>query len=264
MSTPLVSIVSVTRNDLSGVQRTLASVRAQDYPTIEHIVVDGASTDGTLEWLEKQSWAPPSRFVSEPDAGIYDAMNKGAALAEGTVIVFMNGGDRFPESSTVSRVMRDYESHQWTWAYGVTVLENRDGSVSRIHQMAPFSTVRLGLGLAAVPHQALWMRHDFFRAIGAFRVDAGLSADMDLCWRASRLCAPRLIPEVLAIADEGGASAQQSPGFYARAMRRNIKHYGDTVTGNRVLDAVASVGVTALTATVQIVPTLWAKRGSTR
>ena len=263
MSTPLVSIVSVTRNDLSGIQRTLASVRAQDSPAIEHIVVDGASTDGTVAWLEQQSWAPPNRFVSERDDGIYDAMNKGAALATGELIVFLNGGDCFPDPGTVARVVADYTHHQWDWAYGITVLQNSDGSVSRIHQMAPFSKVRLGLGLAAVPHQALWMRTDFFRDIGGFRVAAGLSADMDLCWRAAQRTQPRLIPEILAIADEGGVSARQSPGYYARAMRRNVRHYGDTVTGNRAVDAVASGGVTALTAVVQIVPTLWAKRGST-
>lgn len=239
-------------------------MRAQDYPTIEHIVIDGASTDGTVSWLEQQTWAEPHRFVSEKDDGIYDAMNKGAALANGELIVFLNGGDCFPDNRTTDIAVADYLRHRWDWAYGITVLQNPDGSVSRIHQMAPFSKVRLGLGLAAVPHQALWMRTEFFHAIGGFRVDAGLSADMDLCWRAARRTPPRLIPEVLAIADEGGVSAQQSPGYYARAMRHNVKHYGDTVTGNRALDAAASAGVTAVTAVVQIVPTLWAKRGSTR
>lgn len=262
MASPLVSIVSVTRNDLSGIQRTRASVLAQDYPAIEHIVVDGASTDGTVTWLAKQSWATPSRFVSERDDGIYDAMNTGAVLATGELIVFLNGGDAFPDATTTSRVVADYGAHHWEWAYGITVLQQSDGSVSRIHQMAPFSKVRLGLGLGAVPHQALWMRTTFFHSIGGFRVDAGLSADMDLCWRAAQRAQPRLIPEILAMADEGGVSAQQSPGYYARAMRRNIKHYGDTVTGNRAIDAVAATGVTALTAVVQIVPTLWAKRGS--
>ncbi len=264
MSLPIISVVSVTRDDLAGIQETLASVRAQDYDSVEHIVVDGASTDDTVAWLEQQTWASPSRFISEPDRGIYDAMNKGAALATGELIVFLNGGDRFPDKETISRVMTDYARHAWDWAYGITVLVNGDGAVSRIHQMAPFSKVRLGLGLSAVPHQALWMRTEFLKSLGAFRVDAGLSADMDLCWRAAQRCSPRLIPEILAVAEEGGVSANQGPGYYARAMRRNVKHHGDTVTGNRVVDAVASTGVTALTAVVQIVPTLWAKRGSAR
>jgi glycosyltransferase involved in cell wall biosynthesis len=260
MSSTRVSVISVTRNDLLGIQQTVASVLEQNYPYVEHIVVDGASTDGTVEWLAERDWESPSRFVSERDNGIYDAMNKGAELATGDVIVFLNGGDRFPDAGTVTRVVKDHDTHSWDWAYGITVLENADGSVSRIHQMAPFSKVRLGLGLAAVPHQSLWMETGFFQALGSFRVDAGLSADMDLCWRAAQQSAPRLIPGILAIASEGGVSARQSPGYYARAMRRNIKHYGDTVTGNQVFDAIAATGVTAVTAVVQIIPTLWAKR----
>ena len=250
-------MVSVTRNDRSGIQRTRESVLAQEDVSIQHIVIDGASTDGTLEWLEQQTWDNSSTFLSAPDRGIYDAMNKGAALASGELIVFLNGGDRFARSTTARDVLRDYREHAWQWAYGITVLEAPDGSVSRIHQMAPFSRVRLGLGLAAVPHQATWMRTQFFHQVGDFELAAGLSADMDHCWRAGGLAEPRVIPEILAIAEEGGVSAQQGPGFYSRSMRRNIKRRHETVLGNPITDAVASTGVTALTATVQVLPHWW-------
>ena len=92
---PAVTVVSVTRNDLAGIQRTLASVREQQDVSIQHIVIDGASTDGTVEWLAGLDWPEGSGFTSEPDRGIYDAMNKGASKATGELIVFMNGGDRF-------------------------------------------------------------------------------------------------------------------------------------------------------------------------
>jgi hypothetical protein len=83
---------------------------------------------------------------------------------------------------------------------------------------------------------------------------------MDLCWRAAHIAEPRLIPRILAIATEGGVSAVQSPGFYAREMRRNVKDSGHSVVGNRGLDVLASAGVVGLTSIVQIVPTWWAKR----
>lgn len=255
-----VSVVSVTRNDRPGIERTIASVRAQRDVTIEHIVVDGASTDGTVDYLAGLDWPDGSSYSSQPDRGIYDAMNIGAARATGELIVFMNGGDAFPRDITASEVVADWRAHQWEWAYGVTALIDGNGDVSRIHQMAPFSKVRLGLGLAAVPHQALWMRTAFFHRVGGYRVESGLSADMDLCWRACQLAQPRLLPEILSHAEEGGLSAQQGPGYYARAMRRNVKHSGESVTGVRWLDPVASAGVVALTSAVQIVPTWWAKR----
>ena len=251
-------MVSVTHNDLSGLQRTRESVLAQTGISIQHIVIDGASTDGTIEWLEQQSWQGSSQFVSETDSGIYDAMNKGAARATGELVVFLNGGDRFARPTTARDVWQDYREHNWQWAYGITVLEASDGSVSRIHQMAPFSRVRLGLGLAAVPHQATWMRTDFFRRVGNFELAAGLSADMEHCWRAGALAEPRVIPEILAIAEEGGVSAQQNPGFYSRSMRRNIKRRHESVLGNPIADVIASSAVTGLTATVQVIPHWWA------
>jgi len=259
VSSPSVTVVSVTRNDLHGITRTRESVLDQQNATIQHIVIDGASTDGTVEWLADQTWSEGSSFHSAPDRGIYDAMNQGAHLAEGELIVFLNGGDRFPRSSTVSEVIEDYHSFHWDWAYGVTVLASGDGSVSRIHQMAPFSRVRLGLGLAAVPHQSTWMRTDFFHRVGDFDLAADLSADMDHCWRAAALAEPRVLPDVLAIAEEGGASAHQPPGYYARAMRKNIRRGRGTVLGNPAADALAAAGVTALTAAVQTVPRVWSK-----
>lgn len=257
--TPLVTVVSVTFNDLAGITRTRDSVAAQTYPNIQHVIVDGASTDGTGAWLTQLHLTAPSCFISEPDRGIYDAMNKGAALAQGELIVFLNGGDTFPDANPVSLVVNNWRKQQWQWAYGITVLRDVDGNVSRIHQMAPFSKVRLGLGLAAVPHQALWMRTDFFTEIGGFRVDSGVSADMDLCWKAAERAEPYLFSEVLAYAEEGGVSAHQSPGYYARAMRKNVKHYGSSVTGNKAVDAVASAGVVGLTALVQLTPQTWSR-----
>lgn len=257
-----VTVVSVTRNDLAGLQRTVASVREQVGARVQHIVIDGASTDGTVEWLTAQEWPEGSQFISGPDRGIYDAMNKGAALATEELVVFMNGGDEFPRPQTAADVIADYDRIGWQWAYGITALVHTDGTVGRIHQFAPFSRVRLGLGLSAVPHQATWMRTAFFRELGGFRVEAGLSADMDICWRAALVAEPHLIPEILSRAEEGGVSAQQGPGYYARAMRRNVKASGASVLGTPALDPVASTAVVALTSVVQIVPTWWAKRQS--
>lgn len=255
-----VTIVSVTRNDLPGIRRTLSSIRSQKGVRIQHVVIDGASTDGTVEWLAAQDWSEGSTFVSEPDRGIYDAMNKGAALATEDLVVFMNGGDTFPRETTAGEVTADYERLHWQWAYGVTALIHTDGTVGRIHQFAPFSKVRLGLGLSAVPHQATWMETAFFRHLGGFRIESGISADMDICWRACLESEPHLIPEILSQAEEGGVSAQQGPGYYARAMRRNVKDSGASVLGPRALDPVAAAAVIGLTSVVQLVPTWWAKR----
>ena len=99
---PLVSVVTVVFNGKDVIERTLKNVLAQDYANIEYIVIDGGSTDGTLEILS-QYQSKLAYFCSEPDRGIYDAMNKGIAVASGAWINFMNAGDEFWSVDTVSK-----------------------------------------------------------------------------------------------------------------------------------------------------------------
>lgn len=98
---PRVSIVTVVRNDAPGLARTLASVAAQDYANRQMVVIDGGSTDGTLETL-RQHATVIDIWVSEPDEGIYHAMNKGVALADGEWLLFMNAGDEFAGADALS------------------------------------------------------------------------------------------------------------------------------------------------------------------
>ena len=119
-----VSVVTVVRNDAQGLPRTMDSVGGQDYPSIEYIIVDGASTDGTREVLQRRE-AEIDRWISEPDAGIYEAMNKGIRLATGEYICFMNAGDRFDSAHTVSRMFVPPPSAELLW--GDCIIEGRKG-----------------------------------------------------------------------------------------------------------------------------------------
>ena len=102
---PKVTVVTVCRNALQALKKTCRSVLSQSYANTEYIIIDGASADGTPQWLQTLD---PQRViqVSEPDRGIYDAMNKGAALATGEWIIFMNAGDTFAATDTISQVFR--------------------------------------------------------------------------------------------------------------------------------------------------------------
>ena len=97
---PLFSIITVCRNAADTIAPTVASVDAQTCRLYEHIVVDGASTDGTLEWLDRHPSAL-RRVLSEPDKGIYDAMNKGLAMAQGDYVLFLNAGDALHAPDTL-------------------------------------------------------------------------------------------------------------------------------------------------------------------
>lgn len=103
---PLFSLITVVFNDLIGLQVTKDSILCQECTDFEWIIIDGGSSDGTKEFIERLG-PRVSKWLSEKDTGIYDAMNKGLSLAEGTFTVFMNAGDSFRDSSTV-RIVKDH------------------------------------------------------------------------------------------------------------------------------------------------------------
>lgn len=100
MTQPLISVITVTRNNLVELRSTLESVFAQNYTNIQSIVIDGASIDGTTEFL--QLLGNKIEYLSEPDKGIYDAMNKGLLMVRGEWVIFMNSGDRFATPVSLS------------------------------------------------------------------------------------------------------------------------------------------------------------------
>lgn len=110
---PLISIITVTRNDLKALRETVESVKRFAPATSEYIVIDGASTDGTLQYLETMETAI-DRWISESDAGIYNAMNKGTRLAHGDFCLYLNAGDRLLESAAAIQFNDDgHDVYYW-------------------------------------------------------------------------------------------------------------------------------------------------------
>lgn len=112
---PEISVVTVCRNCLEALKATVASVGSQTLAPLEHIVVDGASTDGTREWLEGSRGL---RWVSERDGGIYDAMNKGARMAKGRYVLFLNAADTFAAADTLERLSESWPEGEPEIVYG--------------------------------------------------------------------------------------------------------------------------------------------------
>ena len=112
------TVITVARNARNDLRRTMESVARLSYPDVEYIVVDGASTDGTVEMLEKSKGV---RWTSEADRGIYDAMNKGVTKATGEWVIFMNAGDRFASDDVIERVFSHPETDAADVIYGDVV-----------------------------------------------------------------------------------------------------------------------------------------------
>lgn len=104
-----ISVITVTRNCAPLLKRTIDNVTAQDYPQLEYVIIDGASEDNSIDTIRNSSGI--SNWISEPDKGIYDAMNKGVRIATGEWILFMNAGDTFATPDTVRKLMEQAAAH---------------------------------------------------------------------------------------------------------------------------------------------------------
>lgn len=129
------SVITVTYNAEKTLERTLKSVREQSYPDIEHIVVDGKSKDGTMDLVRKYD-NENLKWVSEPDNGLYDAMNKGTAMATGDYLCFLNAGDTFFDAQTVEKMFQSFpENESPDILYGETAIVDNDGSFLHMRRL---------------------------------------------------------------------------------------------------------------------------------
>jgi glycosyltransferase involved in cell wall biosynthesis len=154
---PKLSIITIVYNNARDIERTIQSVINQTYKKIEYIIIDGASTDGTLD-IVNQYQDHISKIVSEPDKGIYDAMNKGMALATGDYILFMNSGDEIYDNQTVEAV---FASADWADIYyGETEMYNDNWeSLGKRRHEAPeefdWKSFKYGMSIS---HQAIYVK----------------------------------------------------------------------------------------------------------
>lgn len=230
------SIVTVVRNDRAGLHLTAASLAAQSFQDFEWIVVDGASSDGTQDSRDSLAIAPHV-FVSEPDRGIYDAMNKGMTAASGDWVQFLNAGDALCDTDTLQRV------HAWTsatdkdWGFGAVRNIDAAGTATGLQCPSPFTTIGLAHGHLTVPHQATFMRRTLVARLGTFLTDGGTAADQEYILRAARLGPPFEMVWPIVDFRLGGVGMGQGVGHLTRSMRRYRKQSQGAVSGNRLVDA---------------------------
>lgn len=270
------SIITVTYNAGRWLERTIKSVESQDYPAVEHLIIDGNSQDNTLElvhhYQERNSRADIRHEIicrSEPDEGLYDAMNKGILLATGHYVLFLNAGDTFDTPHLLADVARqidgaadieDIEQEtstdteddipqpegQWQEVlpavlFGNTDIVNENGDFVRHRRLAPpeHLTWRSFSEGMLVCHQAFFARTDLARA-NLYDLRWQLSADFDWCIRIMRqACRQQMTLKNLHIIIcrylEGGISAQQHRASLIERYRIMCRHYGFLSTTARHL-----------------------------
>lgn len=227
MNLPKISIVTVTFNAEAYVLGTMESVFSQTYTNWEYILVDGRSTDQTMLLVEKHK----SRFahiISEPDKGIYDAMNKGLKLAKGEYIIFMNAGDRFANSTVLENIFNSTSNADVY--YGDTHIIDSQWNVLGERRLRPpklLTSNSFQMGML-VSHQSFIARTGI---CPPFSMQYKYSADFDWCIRVMQK-SNRIENTQLDISHfmQGGQTSRTKIRGLLERMRIMIKHYGFVTT----------------------------------
>lgn len=179
-----ISIITVCYNSAKTIKDTLISVTNQLHEDIEHVLVDGGSNDGTIDLLKKHG-ERVSKFVSSPDCGIYDAMNKGLGLATGDYVAYLNSDDFYTNEQVIQQVAEAIHETNADAIYGDLSYVKRNDPKIRVRywksqMFQPGSFVR---GFAP-PHPTFFMKRKLLNDLGGFDLSYSLASDFDLMFRA--------------------------------------------------------------------------------
>ncbi len=178
-----VSIITIVYNNAATVSDAVQSVLNQDYKGIEYIVIDGKSTDGTVEIIEKYG-SLIDTFISEPDGGLYDAINKGIYLATGDVIGLLHSDDVFANDHVVSDIVKIFESRQVDSVYGDLDYVERSNMNNIVRKWKSGSYDRKNFVYGWMPpHPTFYVRKSCFEKYGSYDLTFGSAADYELMLR---------------------------------------------------------------------------------
>ena len=226
----LVSVLTPCYNSAKTIEKTLECIEKQTYQNIQYIIVDGGSTDGTLELIEQHRSRLPEQFtlISEKDQGIYDAMNKGIGLAKGQLVGIVNSDDWY-EEDTIEQVVKNYQGNAYEVVYGMqrTYLNGKEKATFIYHH--DFLPEQM------ITHPTCFVTKNAYKELGAFDLKYRSAADYDLMLRfyESKRVVFTPIYQILSNFQLGGMSSSQvgvrenatiryERGFMSKKKYRNV------------------------------------------
>jgi len=203
----LISLITTTFNSSKTISDTIKSVESQSYLSIEHIIIDGLSSDNTLDIVN--DFPQVSKIISEKDRGIYDAMNKGIAAASGEIIGILNSDDVYYDNQVISKVMTAFEDDSVDAVYGdlLYVKQHDLSRITRTWRSGNFKKNKFLFGWMP-PHPTFFVRKKVYEEIGDFNLSLHSAADYEFMLRALFRYSyqPYYMPEVLVKMRTGGRS----------------------------------------------------------
>jgi len=216
---PLFSIITINYNNCTGLKQTMESVLSQTCQDYEYLVIDGGSTDGSLELIESEK-AKLAHWVSEKDNGIYAAMNKGIAAASGIYCLFLNSGDRLSDRGVLQRVAT--QNPPENILYGELIFDYGNGKTR--HAGIPDKITLPYLFSDNIWHPSTFIQRSLFDSLGRYKEEYRIAADYDFFFNAFILkkVTSRRLPFVVSIHLADGVSSQPENRAVVEAERNRI------------------------------------------
>jgi glycosyltransferase involved in cell wall biosynthesis len=179
---PLVTIITVVRNNVEFIRDTIESVLSQDYPNVEYVVIDGESTDGTVE-IVKEYAQKISFILSEPDKGIYDALNKGIKKSKGSVIGILHSDDLFYDNHVISEMIHKMEEDKTELCFSdLIILDRNTEKILRFYMSHYFKRWLFRIGWLP-PHPTCFISRALFDEFGLYSTNYKIAGDFDFLVR---------------------------------------------------------------------------------
>lgn len=213
------SIITINYNNAAGLKKTLNSVAVQTWSEFEHIIIDGGSADESVDVI--QSYAElyadnyPIKWISEPDRGVYDAMNKGIKMAIGEYCLFMNGGDCLSSPTTLSQITLDKHAEDLVVGYSIEEKTNREIKYS-LARLSLLEVMQHGIS-----HQAMFIKRLLFEQLGYYSTDLKVLSDCEFLYK----CALKNVSFV----NLNECVALVEPGGLSNTMLEQMKNEGEII-----------------------------------
>ncbi|MFE3848021.1 glycosyltransferase family 2 protein [Flavobacterium sp. LB3P45] len=179
-----VSVITVSYNRKVTISKSIESVLGQDYPNIEYIVIDGNSTDGTKEVIQSYS-DKITRYISEPDLGMYDAINKGLSMATGDIIGLMHSDDEFYDKTVVSKIVAAFKSAPDTdglYGNGIYISNDAEERIVRNRIGGPYDFKKIKSGWLPL-HPTVYLKKSLIDKYGSYNLDFKIASDTEFLLR---------------------------------------------------------------------------------
>jgi glycosyltransferase len=218
-----ISVITISYNNENDIRPTIESVISQSYKNIEYIVVDGQSLDSTMSIVNEYS-NHIDKIISEPDKGMYDAINKGIRLATGDVFGLIHAGDRLFDEQIIGRIAQHFTSNDIEAMYGHSVLVNQEDEPVRVNRSPKFRKSLFKAGWMP-SHQSIYLKKEIIDNLGYYRTDLGGSGDYEFVLRYfyfNNLRVKRLDKYILRFAMGGRSTSNYRKSLW-KSQKRHVQ-----------------------------------------